>query len=536
MRSLFFLPPFLACWLWVGGIAIASTFIVHPDGSGLFQEIQPAIDTANPGDTVLVMPGVYKGPLNRDLDFLGKDICVISAGGSSATTIDCEYSGRGFYLQSGESRAALIRGFHIIHGGGGDRFTCGGIRCTDSSPAIEDIWVEQSDVSNAGGIELLYSSPLIQNSRVESNTVAANAGGLSIGYSDSTVVSNCIVSGNWGSGSGGGVSISHSIVTIDNVHFVDNYAYRGGAIYSWHSEVTILNCTFEGNQAQDGAGIYESDSSLLIQDCDFHGNYATRWGAALYFKDSLGSMVEDCDIQGNNSAYGAIVQIMDSSTPTLRRLSIVDNNHGDGISAGCCYVAGIIEDCLIAFNRGGYGISENPAGLSWVDVSCSNVFGNEYGEYEDNDYTGINGNIYADPLFCEADFSSLGLAQESPCLPPNNSCGVTMGNHGADCTLTSVQTPTALGVELRANYPNPFNPSTTIPFTLDRVRRVSLRIYEPSGRLLRSLIEEQTLTAGSHSYVWNGLDDRGRTVSSGVYFCRLATEAGTIARPMLLVK
>jgi len=93
-----------------------------------------------------------------------------------------------------------------------------------------------------------------------------------------------------------------------------------------------------------------------------------------------------------------------------------------------------VENCLIAFNRAGYGIEGSYT--NEISVSCSDVFGNEYGEYLNYpDQTGING-ILGRPLFCDSTFVTLGLADESPCLPEHNDCGVLMGNHGAECTLT----------------------------------------------------------------------------------------------------
>ncbi len=70
------------------------------------------------------------------------------------------------------------------------------------------------------------------------------------------------------------------------------------------------------------------------------------------------------------------------------------------------------------------------------------------------------------------------------------------------------------------NYPNPFNPSTTIRFRLPAYQDVRLVIYNERGQLVRNLVNE-TLAAGEYDVVWQGLDQRGRPVSSGIYFYRL---------------
>jgi len=90
-------------------------------------------------------------------------------------------------------------------------------------------------------------------------------------------------------------------------------------------------------------------------------------------------------------------------------------------------------------------------------------------------------------------------------------------------------------VALYQNHPNPFNPSTTISFSLPTPSHVSLRIYDTSGRLVRSLLDADC-DAGRREEIWDGRDDMGRELSSGVYFCRI--EAGTImeTRKMVLLR
>ena len=73
---------------------------------------------------------------------------------------------------------------------------------------------------------------------------------------------------------------------------------------------------------------------------------------------------------------------------------------------------------------------------------------------------------------------------------------------------------------LLQNYPNPFNPSTTIRFDLARAENVTMAITDITGRTVRTLVNGG-MGAGSHSVVWNGTDDRGNKVPSGMYFYKL---------------
>jgi hypothetical protein len=97
-----------------------------------------------------------------------------------------------------------------------------------------------------------------------------------------------------------------------------------------------------------------------------------------------------------------------------------------------------------------------------------------------------------------------------------------------------VYDPTGIGPGSYANrlenaYPNPFNPTTTIRYSIASTARVSLRIYNAAGELVRTLVDEtQSPAPGGFSAAWDGKDDRGRGVASGVYFCKLT--AGDFSR------
>ena len=85
------------------------------------------------------------------------------------------------------------------------------------------------------------------------------------------------------------------------------------------------------------------------------------------------------------------------------------------------------------------------------------------------------------------------------------------------------------------NFPNPFNPATTLSFTLPEETDIELTIFNLKGQKVTQLVSEQ-FAAGKHSIVWNGRDDNEKTVSSGIYFYKLKTQQNEITRKMLLLK
>jgi hypothetical protein len=88
---------------------------------------------------------------------------------------------------------------------------------------------------------------------------------------------------------------------------------------------------------------------------------------------------------------------------------------------------------------------------------------------------------------------------------------------------------------LYQNRPNPFNPSTVIRYFVNAECAVSLEVYDATGRLVRRL-ERGRVGAGSHAVEWNGLDERGRPSSAGVYFYRLKAGKDVLSRTMILVR
>jgi Galactose oxidase, central domain/FlgD Ig-like domain len=102
-------------------------------------------------------------------------------------------------------------------------------------------------------------------------------------------------------------------------------------------------------------------------------------------------------------------------------------------------------------------------------------------------------------------------------------------------TVTGARPLSSHELTLHPNHPNPFNPSTTIRFEIASRGRAILRVYDVRGALVRTLFDE-TREAGPGSMMWDGHDDRGVVVSSGVYFYRLDAGGDSRTRKMVLLK
>ena len=100
--------------------------------------------------------------------------------------------------------------------------------------------------------------------------------------------------------------------------------------------------------------------------------------------------------------------------------------------------------------------------------------------------------------------------------------------------LTSVPLPETF--ELSQNFPNPFNPSTEIKFTVGKDELVSLNIYDIQGRLVSSLIDNYFYSAGSYKMNWDGKNKYGTQVPSGMYLYKLESSNQIVTRKMVLMK
>jgi len=113
----------------------------------------------------------------------------------------------------------------------------------------------------------------------------------------------------------------------------------------------------------------------------------------------------------------------------------------------------------------------------------------------------------------------------------NATLNFTIPGSSSDNDLLSVPTITTL----KTNYPNPFNPSTTIAFDMALAGQVSIEIYNIKGQRVKEVVSG-SFSVGSHKVVWNGDDSAGRSVGSGVYFYRMTTSGYSSVRKMLLLK
>jgi len=269
----------LVCGAWVlvlAGSALATTW---PVPSPQCPTIQAGIDSAAAGDTVLVADGTYTGTANRDLDFSGKAIVVMSENGPEVTIIDCEALGRGFFFHSGEDASSIVKGFTIQNGAVGDG---GGIRCNGSSPTIEGNIITANAATNRGGgiFCRLACSPILRGNTISGNT-AIDGGGIYCRQGTSPTIDGNTISGNTASDEGGGIYTDSSTPIVVNSILWGNSAATDPEIHLASGSIQVTYSDIQGGWA--GAGNIDADPLFVTGPL---GNYYLSQIAAGQLQES----------------------------------------------------------------------------------------------------------------------------------------------------------------------------------------------------------------------------------------------------------
>ncbi len=299
----------------------ATTWYVKADGSGDFPTIQAAIDGAGVvNDTILLAAGTYIGEGNRDLDFNGKAIVILSESGPEVTIIDCDAipaieNRRAFYFHNGEDTTSVISGITVVNGlidpDTLGRSAGGAILCRNQSSPLIDNCIFYSNTADSGGaIYAEGSVPLITSCEFIYNNAGYGAGVASYGNTDELLIDQCLFGNNLAVGENAGVVRStYSVMRISSCTFVDNrmFAYSDSAVIGYeasaYSRLDIENTIIAYNDAFPLSAYVEMDS-VFLSCCDLYGNSLGDWYGAYYAQQDMnGNMWIDpifCDTALND--------------------------------------------------------------------------------------------------------------------------------------------------------------------------------------------------------------------------------------------
>lgn len=443
-------------------ISFCAVYVVPGD----FPTIQKAIDSAEHGDEIIVLPGTYF----ENLHFYLEKVTVRSLDGPEVTVLDGNQNGSVVTFASGERPDTVIDGFTITNGSGtlvGSNHYGGGIHCNNrSSPTITNNIITGNNVDyGGGGISCDdHSDPLIVYNTISNNRAGYHGGGIFCDDGSSAEIQeNMIMENEAGYGvppdtifqpdlySGGGVfGFKSSLQIHDNIIKNNTGTYHGGGVLlGWNSVTTsrILNNVVFNNQAQKGAGIYCCHSSNAhVQRNQVYNNTALLYGGGICCRDEYDQLfIKDNDIYENSAEFGGGISCEHADTLIVNNFIFRNSaESGGGIHGQNSDV--IIVNNTIFYNdavRGGafFGIRESSPRIVnticwqnealdgpelWIGdtgspatliVNYCDVEGGQASVYVAPGSTLMwgNGIIDSDPLFVDADGNDFNILYPSPC-------------------------------------------------------------------------------------------------------------------------
>jgi hypothetical protein len=224
--------------------------------------------------------------------------------------------------------------------------------------------------------------------------------------------------------------------------------YASGGAVCAAAAATFEDCLFEQNEAKFGGALMGiAGAGLTFTRCVFKENMAAPDGGACYFIDGPTARFDDCLFVGNTAGTASTICAFWNSTVILEHCTIMDNVGVGLVAVEEMDAHAEISHSIFAFNHG-YPIACDPG----VTIACSDIFGNEGGDWVDClvDQLGQNGNICLDPQFCSLNPSedeNWSLQSDSPCAPEQSGCGL-MGGRDVGCGTVDAEERTWGGVKL----------------------------------------------------------------------------------------
>jgi hypothetical protein len=562
---------FLLALIWsvaVGPVQ-ARTWYIKADGSGDVPAIQTAVYHSSDWDTILVAAGYFTGEDNRNIDVLEKTLVIRSENGADKTIIDCQNLDRGFRFVSGEGPATRLEDITIINGycepgvGGG-----GGILCAGSSPTIRNCILRNNTSGDYGGGLCCASgaAPTISSCEFIANGAQYGGGICCLSDADPNIL-DCVMTRN-SAHSGGGVYFSYSDATLSQCLVIGNTANLAGGVGITFADPQIFRTTIVGNHANLFGGGVDCINSRPVLSSDhanrnsIYHNFAGEGGDNLrtntpleWAENIFWGRVDDSPADSLSVADGmmlsaavsvdwwpmsiqprTVVQRIRSMSDTLYFPELVISLELTSIS-----IFGDTTLSVTAWPDSTPPLA--PAGKplrKWYDITPGSALGAytanlslEYLQSEfDSSNIGDESSLYC-ARFREGHWNAVPGSVDTV----NNLVECTtsllsiwaIGGDGGPLTAAADESPAAgrpSAFRLDPNYPNPFNASTQLSFYLPVESAITVKIFNPTGQLVATLARSR-FSAGHHVLTWDGSDENGRPVGSGLYFCRL--QAGDVS-------
>ena len=428
---------------------------------------------------------------------------------------------------------------HVTFTGNYSREHGGGLYIDDSCDGLEmsDVSFIDNGASLKGGGAYTECSYLLTNAEFRGNT-AGLGGGITI-HGGPAYIYNSVFHGN-SSNHSGGVHTYWGSATLVNVTFSQNSGLNCIENESSYSSLNLINCIIWNNEVPENKSIETNGmieevviSYSLIEDCwiQIGSSSKVEWNED-YGTDGGSNLDEDplfVNSTGGDLRLLAGSPAIDAGDETVEGLPSTDLLGNPRIIGGTIDM-GAYEGAVVPIE---VTIATDPPGLEILVAGTTYASPYSFPSGSGTELEiGVVSPQVSDVTYTFVEWSDGGDTIHTVSLPDTN------------VTYTASFTAVITGVEgepvpmvntLHQNHPNPFNPSTTISFSLHDRGTVSLTVYDVSGRFVHMLVDD-VMDAGPHEVTWDGRDRVGRTVASGVYFYRLSAGEFIETKKMVLLR
>ena len=289
--------------------------------------------------------------------------------------------------------------------------------------------------------------------------------------------------------------------------------------------------------ADTGVIAGESGGEIIKKTYDGGSNWEEKYSSntglfqAIYFtEDGIGWACGNNGRVAKSVDFGETWVELDSVSPAATLLGIyATEDYVFAVGEGGRIFRREIESILDAEFSAEPVLGLAPLTVQFADESV----GNPIYWFWDFDNDGTTDSMEQHPAWT---YSEIGTYSVSLTVYDNSSnMDIELKNDYIEITSTGTNEVVIPAFEM-FNYPNPFNPTTTISFSVSDIPSlVNIEIFNLKGQKVKILVNEQ-LAVGQHSVVWNGKDDFNKSVSSGLYFYRMKSENYMFTKKMILMK
>lgn len=394
---------------------------------------------------------------------------------------------------------------------------------TDSVRFIPGTAREWGGINFVDGGESSMSYVRVSGARVETTSQwAGEGGGVSVqGDATRLDLAHCVISGNRAD-FGGGIAFVDASGSLRACTIRDNTALFGGGVSIARSDVTLDSCTVVANRSEHtGGGMRAVRSTVALRSCEIVANESAG-SAGLFFENS--DVCAEYTLFAHNRSTGVGAAISGAAhsglaaSLRLTNCTIAENGieHDESATVRLIDTDFSVTNSIL-WDNPPYRLEGGSVAIGYSNVRAPVPDG--------------PGNFSADPLFVDTADGDFRLTEYSPCIDAGDpespydddgtraDVGAYPRHQDPPNSVSAVGTPPA-AFALWQNAPNPFNPRTTLRFSIPKAGAVRIAVYDVNGRLIRKLLNERRV-AGSYEVTWDSRDDSGRAVGSGVYLCQL---------------